>query len=61
MGMDYIKVDTVRNKLSVDVADEFWVFIVLTAVLLIFTLGTYYWYIRHNRADQNVDNGENHT
>jgi Mg2+ and Co2+ transporter CorA len=56
MGMNYINVDTVRNKLSIHLAGEFWVFLLLTAILLTFTLGSYYWYIRYNRADKMDDN-----
>jgi uncharacterized membrane protein len=56
MGMGYIDVNTVKKKLSIHVAGEFWVFLVLTVILLIFTLGTYFLYIWRNRSDERDDN-----
>lgn len=56
MGMGYISVETVK-KFSIQVAGEFWVFAVLTAVLLLCTLFPYFWYIRRHRADDVHDIG----
>ena len=56
MGMGYIDVNKTKEKLSIHVAGEFWIFLMLTAILLIFTLGTYFLYIWRNRSDERDDN-----
>jgi uncharacterized membrane protein len=48
MGMGYINVENAK-KFSIEIAGEFWVFVVLTIVLLLFTLAPYFW---HNRRQQ---------
>jgi hypothetical protein len=48
MGMGYINVENAK-KLSIEIAGEFWVFVVLTTVLLICTLAPYFWYIRRHQ------------
>jgi hypothetical protein len=54
MGMQYISVESAK-KLSIEIAGEFWVFVVLTAVLLLCTLSPYFLYIRRHRADDRHD------
>lgn len=57
MGMDYIKVHSKGNNFSIHFAGEFWVFFVLTFILLAITMTLYFWYLRHNRKleSQNRD------
>lgn len=56
MGMGYINVESAK-KLSIQIAGEFWVFIVLTTVLLLCTLSPYFWYIRRHRIDERHHQG----
>ena len=46
MAMGYITINTSR-KLSIHFADEFWIFAFMTALLLILTLGSYFYYVRY--------------
>jgi len=48
MGMDYIRVPS-GPGFSIQFKGEFWVFFVLTVILLLFTFAIYFWYIRRNR------------
>jgi hypothetical protein len=51
MGMGYIHVDIQgKGRRSISVGGEFWVFLVLTILLLIVTLCSYYWWLRGRRA-----------
>lgn len=51
MGMGYIHVDIQgKGRRSIRVAGEFLVFLVLTMILLIVTLCSYYWWLRGRRA-----------
>lgn len=45
MGMGYITVHT-KKHLSINFAGEFWIFLVLTVVFLIVTLGSYFLWVR---------------
>jgi len=54
MSMGYINVESVK-KLSIQIAGEFWVFVVLTIVLLLCTLSPYFWYVRRHRLDERHD------
>ena len=46
MGMDYIHVTGTASKLAFHFQGEFWVFVVLTALLLVFTFFGYYRKVR---------------
>jgi hypothetical protein len=57
MGMQYINVESAK-KLSIKIAGEFWVFVILTAVLLLCTLFPYFLYIRRYRVDENQESND---
>ena len=50
MGMGYVTVESLGSNLSFHVRGEFWIFMVLTVVLLLVTLGSYYWWLRRGRS-----------
>ncbi|KAF2234856.1 hypothetical protein EV356DRAFT_532406 [Viridothelium virens] len=50
MGMNYINIKSTKENRFVQIDGEFWVFIVLTSVLLSVTFGAYVWYLRRHRA-----------
>lgn len=53
MGMNYISVHS--QPFSVQFAGEFWIFFIVTSVLLLFTLFVYWWYIRRNGENGGSD------
>jgi len=57
LGTQYITIhsDNLSGKISLDFAQEMWIFFVLTVILLLITVGTWLLWERHNRlADQAV-------
>lgn len=53
MGMGYIHVDIQgKGRRSIRVGGEFWVFLVLTIILLIVTLCSYYGWLRGRRSSK---------
>lgn len=49
MGMDYINVRWAKRRIYIQFQGEFWVFLLLTAILLLITLGLYRFWIRRTR------------
>lgn len=41
MGMGYINTDSAGRSISIHFESEFWIFLILTAILLLITLGSY--------------------
>lgn len=50
MGMDYIRVEAEGSSVSIHFLAEFWVFLVLTTILLILTMGSYLFWLRAENA-----------
>ncbi|OAL45368.1 hypothetical protein IQ07DRAFT_591692 [Pyrenochaeta sp. DS3sAY3a] len=50
MGMEYIKVVSKGKRLTIVIEKEMWIFLALVTVLLIVTLGSYYWWVRSKRS-----------
>lgn len=61
MSMGYIRVDNTKRQTYFRVDSEFWVFLVLTLILLAVTFGSYFWWQlkrrsgKAQRAHQNED------
>lgn len=53
MSMGYISIETTK-KFSIEIKGEFWVFVVLAAVLLLCTLSPYFWHLRRQRAAETL-------
>ncbi|KAI9678977.1 MAG: hypothetical protein M1822_007403 [Bathelium mastoideum] len=49
LGMNYITIRMVKEKLSIHIEGEFFIFILLSVILLIVTFGPYLWYVRKHR------------
>jgi uncharacterized protein involved in cysteine biosynthesis len=55
MGMGYIDVHPHRHGFSLQFHGEFWVFLILTFLLLVFTMALHFWYVRnHRRVEKDI-------
>ena len=56
MGMGYINVQSAERSISIHFEGEFWVFLLLTAILLLVTLALYKLWIRRTRFHSEMSN-----
>ncbi|KAI9709139.1 MAG: hypothetical protein M1820_003586 [Bogoriella megaspora] len=61
MGMEYIKVHTSRGRFSIQFENEFVIFVVLTVILFVVTVGPFVWYLHKHRTRIEPNNGEKST
>lgn len=56
MGMGYIRVKSVVGKVSIHLDGEFWIFLVMTVILLLVTFGSFFcWQRSRYPTDRRVD------